>query len=56
MKKKDIDTFIEEMEPIGDVWEPEDVERVYGDYSLEDALASRKQDLGQFFGIIGLIM
>ncbi|WP_268890089.1 hypothetical protein [Mogibacterium kristiansenii] len=34
--------FIEEMEEIGDVWEPEDVERVYGVSSLEEALEDRK--------------
>ena len=35
MKKKDIDTFIEEMESIGDEWTPEQVEDVYGDSTLE---------------------
>ena len=42
MKKSEVNSFIEEMEEIGDVWEPEDVERVYGVSSLEEALEDRK--------------
>ena len=38
MTKAEIETFIERMEEIGDVWEEADVERVYGDRSLEDHL------------------
>ena len=38
MTKAEIETFIERMEEIGDVWEEADVERVYGNQSLEDAL------------------
>lgn len=52
MKKKDIDTFIEEMESIGDEWTPEQVEDIYGDSSLEEALADRKSSVGTFFDII----
>lgn len=52
MKKKDIDTFIEEMESIGDEWTPEQVEDVYGDTTLEEALADRKSSVGKFFDII----
>ena len=29
---------MERMEEIGDDWEKEDVKRVYGDYTFEDAL------------------
>ena len=46
MKKKDIATIIEEMEAIGDEWTPERVEDVYGDSSLDEALADRKACLG----------
>lgn len=53
MKKKDIATFIEEMEAIGDKWTPEQVEDVYGASSLDEALADRKVSLGTFFDIIG---
>ncbi len=56
MKKKEIDAFIEEMESIGDVWEAEDVERVYGKTSLDDALSDRKSALGTFFDIIGTVL
>lgn len=52
MKKKDIDAFIEEMDSIGDEWTPEQVEDVYGDSTLEDALADRKSSVGTFFDII----
>ena len=56
MKKKDINAFIEEMEEIGDVWTPEQVEDVYGDSSLEEALADRKAAMGMFFDIIGKVI
>ena len=52
MKKKDIDAFIGEMESIGDEWTPEQVDDVYGDSTLEDALADRKSSVGTFFNII----
>lgn len=54
--RSDIDAFINEMEEIGDVWNPEDVERVYGDMTLSDALDSRKSDMGTFFDIIGKVI
>lgn len=53
MEKSDITIFIEEMEEIGDEWELEDVERVYGEYSLYDALQDGKTSLGSMFNIIG---
>ena len=56
MKRKDVAVFIEEMESIGDEWTPEQVEDVYGDYSLEKALADRKAALGTFFEIIGQVI
>lgn len=52
MKKKEIGKFIEEMESIGDEWTPEQVEDVYGDSTLEEALADRKSSVGTFFDII----
>lgn len=52
MKKKDIDAFIEEMDSIGDEWTPEQVEDVYGNSTLEDAVADRKSSVGTFFDII----
>lgn len=56
MKKKEIEMFIEEMESIGDVWTPEQVEDVYGNYSLSEALTDRKAALGTFFDIIGKVI
>lgn len=56
MKNKDVAVFIEEMEAIGDDWTPEQVEDVYGDSTLEEALADRKSALGTFFDIIGKVI
>ena len=56
MKKKEISTFIEEMESIGDEWTPEQDEEVYGDSSLEEALSDRKASLSKFFDIIGKVI
>lgn len=56
MKKKDVAVFIEEMEAIGDDWTPEQVEDVYGDSTLEEALEDRKSALGTFFDIIGKVI
>ena len=56
MRKKDIDLFIEEMECIGDEWIPEQVEDVYGDFSLEEALADRKSSINSLFSIIGKVI
>ena len=56
MTEIEINTFIERMEEIGDLWEPEDVERVYGDRSLEDALNDRMTDISTFANIIGTIL
>lgn len=56
MKKKDVITFIEEMEIIGDEWTPEQVEDVYGDSTLDEALADRKSSIGTFFDIIGKVI
>ena len=56
MTKSEIEAFIEEMEEIGDIWEPDDVARVYGDMTLAEALDSRKADMGTFFDIIGKVI
>lgn len=56
MRKKDIATFIEELESIGDIWTPEEVEDVYGDSTLEEALVDRKTSVGMFFDIIGKVI
>ena len=45
MTKTEIQEFINRMaKDYNDVWEPEDVEKVYGDYTLEDAITERAGD------------
>ena len=44
------------MESIGDEWTPEQVEDVYGNFSLDEAMADRKSSLGIFFDIIGKVI
>lgn len=56
MKKKDIEIFIKEMKAIGDDWTPKQVAEVYGDSTLEDALADRKSLVGTFFNIISKVI
>lgn len=42
MNRCDMNYFIEEMAAIGDYWTVEEVKKVYGRKSLEDALNERK--------------
>lgn len=56
MNKKEVNQFIEEMQKIGDEWTPEQVESVYGEDSLDDALNDRKGSLDIFFDIIGKVI
>ena len=56
MNKQDIQAFIEEMESIGDIWTDSEVEDVYGNSTLQDALADRKASLGMFFDNIQKII
>lgn len=56
MKKSEIAEFIESMEEIGDSWTEEQVEEVYGDKSLEEALEDRKANVGNLIDIIGKII
>ena len=51
MTKEERQHFIDRMEEIGDEWEDDDVKRVYGKMSLQDALDDRMKDM-QFFGNI----
>ena len=52
----EIETFIERMEEIGDIWGEANVERVYGDRSLEDALNDRVGDMMIFGNIISTVI
>lgn len=56
MNDKEINEFIERMEEFGDVWEPEDVKRVYKNKNLEEALKERMSDLGWFANIIDKVI
>lgn len=56
MKKQDIITFIEECESIGDKWTVEQVEDVYGDSTLDEALADRKTTIGMYFDNIAKVI
>lgn len=56
MTKQEIHEFIDKMEEIGDVWEESDVERVYGEMTLEAALNDRRSVVDKYFGIIGKVL
>lgn len=56
MTQQDICEFIEKMEEIGDVWETDDVIRVYGNQSLAEALENRMGDISTFANIIGTVL
>lgn len=56
MNDIEINTFIERMEEIGDIWEKDDVKRVYGDKSLEEALNDRMADMNTFGNIIATVL
>lgn len=56
MNKRDVEEFIEQMEEIGDVWQVEDVERVYGEYTLEEALADRKSSISIWGNIMSKVL
>ena len=56
MTKSEMEIFIERMEEIGDVWEEADVERVYRDRSLEEALKDRMGDMMAFGNIISTVI
>ena len=56
MNDIEINTFIERMDKEGDIWEHEDVERVYGDVSLEEALQDRINELHWFTDILDKVI
>lgn len=56
MTDKEINQFIIHMNKYDDEWDPEDVARVYGEISLEDAIQDRVNDLNWFSGIMEKIM
>lgn len=52
MDNSEIKTFINTLKEAGDIWEPSDVKRVYGEVSLDDALQDRINDLHWFADIV----
>ena len=56
MNNNEIKTFIERMEEAGDQWDREDVERVYGNVSLEEAIQDRMNDLNWFADILSKVI
>ena len=48
--------FIERMEERGDIWEDDDVKRVYGDKSLQEAIDDRLNDINVFANIINSVI
>lgn len=49
-------TFIETFEDIGDIWTVEQVMDVYGDTSLDDAIADRKASLSHLVDIAEMVL
>lgn len=56
MTDLEIRSFIEKLEEFGDIWTFEDVKRVYGNTTFEDALSSRMSELNTFGNIIDTIL
>ena len=56
MTKNEINQFIEKMEEIGDIWEASDVERVYGNKTLNEAISDRMGDMNYMADIIGKVL
>ena len=56
MTKEERQYFIDRMEEIGDEWEDDDVKRVYGKMSLQDALDDRMKDMQFFCNIVDAII
>ncbi len=56
MTKREINTFIESMEEIGDIWTPEQVADVYGDWALKDAIKDRRSLMAQLGNILGTVL
>lgn len=56
MTKEERKYFIERMEEYGDIWEDEDVKRVYGKKSLQYALEDRIGDMNAWGHIMGMVL
>lgn len=56
MNKSEMEFFIEEMSAIGDEWTLDQVEEVYGDKSLDEALEDRRSLVGMHLGNIASLI
>ena len=56
MTKVEINTFIETMEEFGDIWTADQVEEVYGNSTLKEAIADRKSSLEKMADLIGKVI
>lgn len=56
MTDLEISTFIEIIGEIGDDWTPEEVQEVYGNKTLDEALADRKSALSKYAAIVDMFI
>jgi hypothetical protein len=56
MTKVEINTFIETMEEFGDIWTADQVEEVYGNSTLKEAIADRKSSHEKMADLIGKVI
>ena len=56
MTKVEINTFIETMEEFGDIWTADQVEEVYGNSTLKEAIADRKSSHEKMADLIGTVI
>ena len=56
MTKTEINTFIETMEEFGDIWTADHVEEVYGNNTLDEAIADRRSSHEKMADLIGKVI
>lgn len=56
MTEKEAYVFIERMKKYGDIWEYDEVIRLYKDKGLEEAIEDRKFDIAEFSSITGMVI
>ena len=56
MTKTEINTFIETMEGFGDIWTADQVEEVYGNNTLDEAIADRRSSHEKMADLIGKVI
>ena len=56
MTKTEINTFIETMEEFGDIWTADQVEEVYRNNTLDEAIADRRSSHEKMADLIGKVI